>query len=543
MRPRAALSAAIVAVLALLISGISPAVAAATTYRVDTTLRLPGQTSDLVTDAHRGVLYVMVPNSHLIRMFDADSLAVLGDVPVGAGAQVPRQMAVDPVSGMLLVTVSLVGVADPDSFLAVVDPGAGAVVATLPVGGNRYGVTVAAEARVAYLSSSMAENSYAVVDLTDPSAPALTATVALPGIAERIIEAPDGAHLYGISTSSFIWVLDPATGAVVETWSGFRSPHQMTFTADGTRAYVTQQLGTSAAIVDLSTGATVGSIDLPNTYFQADDQSGTILMTAPFLDGGSVGFVAADTGELLGTIPARSAYRIAVDPSRDVAFVGSIDTSGVVTVLRAVRPPRVLTQPVDVTVAAGDQAIFTATAEYADRVQWQRSDDGVVWSDVSGATTGTFTLRTATDDEGALFRAVFVGADGSVTTEAAVLTVTAPTPVDPVTPDPVDPVTPDPVDPVDPVTPDPVTPEPVIPVDPSAVVVPARPEATISAAPPDVAVAPADADPVTSAASTAPAHGGLLAITGVPVVGFILTGLALLVIGVAVVAASSRDRS
>ncbi len=46
MRPRAALPAAIVAVLALLISGVSPAVATATTYRVDTTLRLPGQTSE-----------------------------------------------------------------------------------------------------------------------------------------------------------------------------------------------------------------------------------------------------------------------------------------------------------------------------------------------------------------------------------------------------------------------------------------------------------------------------------------------------------------
>lgn len=86
------------------------------------------------------------------------------------------------------------------------------------------------------------------------------------------------------------------------------------------------------------------------------------------------------------------------------------------------------TDPADLTVASGDDAVFTASAtgDPTITVQWQRSTDGTTWTDVVGATTTTLAVPDVTTaDDGALFRAVFTNAEGSQPTEAATLTVTA----------------------------------------------------------------------------------------------------------------------
>jgi hypothetical protein len=58
-------------------------------------------------------------------------------------------------------------------------------------------------------------------------------------------------------------------------------------------------------------------------------------------------------------------------------------------------------------------------------VQWQVSTDGgSTWSNISGATSTTFTLGTTTTSEnGYEYRAVFTNSLGSATTTVALLTV------------------------------------------------------------------------------------------------------------------------
>ena len=93
--------------------------------------------------------------------------------------------------------------------------------------------------------------------------------------------------------------------------------------------------------------------------------------------------------------------------------------------------PAVSLQPQDASITAPFEAVFTAAASGspAPAVQWQRSGDGgATWAAIAGATSARFaTPALAVGDNGTRFRAVFSNAAGSATSNAAALTVTAPT--------------------------------------------------------------------------------------------------------------------
>ena len=99
--------------------------------------------------------------------------------------------------------------------------------------------------------------------------------------------------------------------------------------------------------------------------------------------------------------------------------------------------PTVTSQPPPQTVPGGRAAVFTATAagSPAPSVQWQvSSDGGVLWAALGGATFTTLRFQAVMADSGNLYRAVFTNAAGTVSSGAALLTVTsAASPAGPVT--------------------------------------------------------------------------------------------------------------
>jgi alpha-tubulin suppressor-like RCC1 family protein len=105
--------------------------------------------------------------------------------------------------------------------------------------------------------------------------------------------------------------------------------------------------------------------------------------------------------------------------------------AAMLTVTANVVPPAITQQPQDVTVAAGGNATFTVVATGTNvRYQWQRSDDGgATFADIAAATNAGFTLTNAqASDNDARFRARASNAAGSVTSNAARLTVGSPPP-------------------------------------------------------------------------------------------------------------------
>lgn len=94
--------------------------------------------------------------------------------------------------------------------------------------------------------------------------------------------------------------------------------------------------------------------------------------------------------------------------------------------------PAITTQPVNDTVTAGSTASFTATASGSPTPteQWQVSTNGGGrWSNISGASSSTYSFTAQTSQNGYKYRAVFSNRSGSATSNTATLTVTSvPTP-------------------------------------------------------------------------------------------------------------------
>ena len=88
--------------------------------------------------------------------------------------------------------------------------------------------------------------------------------------------------------------------------------------------------------------------------------------------------------------------------------------------------PAITQNPSSQTVVAGNTATLTATASGSPSptVQWQVStNSGTSWSNISGATSTTYSFTAAAGDNGKQYRAVFTNTAGSATSTAATLTV------------------------------------------------------------------------------------------------------------------------
>ena len=106
--------------------------------------------------------------------------------------------------------------------------------------------------------------------------------------------------------------------------------------------------------------------------------------------------------------------------------VGSATSN--VAVLTVNSPPQIVTQPVSVSVTAGQQATFSVAASGTAPLayQWQRSNDGgATYTPIAGATASQLAFNAALGDNDAKFRVVVSNAFGSATSAVVMLTVAA----------------------------------------------------------------------------------------------------------------------
>ena len=114
-----------------------------------------------------------------------------------------------------------------------------------------------------------------------------------------------------------------------------------------------------------------------------------------------------------------NAYRVVVSNS-----AGSVmSNTATLTVNDPAAAPSITTQPADQTVTAGQTATFSVGASGTAPLSYQWQKNG---SDISGATSATYTTpATATSDSGSTYRVVVSNSAGSITSNAATLTVNA----------------------------------------------------------------------------------------------------------------------
>jgi len=112
------------------------------------------------------------------------------------------------------------------------------------------------------------------------------------------------------------------------------------------------------------------------------------------------------------------------------AFSGSLYTSqpsaAVEFEVTSPTAPMITAQPMNMMVAPGANATFTAAASNYTSVQWQVSSGGAAFTDITGATMPSLSLSSVTTSmDGNQYQAVFTNSAGTSATASAALTVAA----------------------------------------------------------------------------------------------------------------------
>ncbi len=144
--------------------------------------------------------------------------------------------------------------------------------------------------------------------------------------------------------------------------------------------------------------------------------------------------VSTDGGKTFNDVlgATSTTYTLTAEPSESgnqyqavfTNSVGAVTTDAVMLTVDSA--PTVTTQPAAETVNQGQPATFTAAASGnpTPTVQWEVSTDGgTTFTDISGATSTTYTLTTAAGENGNQYRAAFSNVAGTANSDPATLTL------------------------------------------------------------------------------------------------------------------------
>jgi MBG domain/Kelch motif/Immunoglobulin domain/Immunoglobulin I-set domain/Galactose oxidase, central domain len=224
--------------------------------------------------------------------------------------------------------------------------------------------------------------------------------------------------------------LHPGTYLVVATFTP-TDPNYSSSSANGTLVIskatpVFSKLASPAVNQGATTVTISGSIAAGSAAPRGDDVAITlngVTLPATVSGGGDSGggnFSATFNIAGLGTGTYPITYTYLGDA---VDFNAASAGAGTLTVQAA---PSIVTSPMSQTVVSGSSVTLSATATGypAPTVQWQQSTNGTNWSNLSGATSSSYTISGVTNSQnGYQYRAVFRNTVGSATTAAATLTV------------------------------------------------------------------------------------------------------------------------
>jgi Bacterial Ig-like domain (group 3)/Bacterial Ig-like domain (group 2) len=360
--------------------------------------------------------------------------------PVVAGQPVTFTAAVAPVAPGAGTPTGTVGFSDgptqicPPSALGGDTPEATCVTSALAVGNHSIVATYNGDDNFTGSSSSSAPQEVQPAPLAVTTTSLLAATG---GAAYGQTLAATGGtvpYTWSISAKSLPpgLSIDPSSGTISGTPTSVGtfdftakvtdstspSPQSATQPLSITVNAVAPKITTQPADLTVNAGQTASFVaaasgfPAPNTQWQVSTDSGSTFADIPAATSPTYSFTA-------GVINNASRYRAVFTNS-----AGAATTTGAALIVDA--PPTITTQPTDQTLTAGQPATFTASASSnpASSVRWQVSTDGgKSFSDITGATSPTYSFVAGLTQKGDRYRAVFTNAVGSATTNAATLTV------------------------------------------------------------------------------------------------------------------------
>jgi len=188
-----------------------------------------------------------------------------------------------------------------------------------------------------------------------------------------------------------------------------------------------------------SVSQSISSLTLsPTSVTSGNSATGTVALSGPAPSGGAVvslsssnpsaatvpSSVTVAAGATSATFAVTTSAVSAATPVTVSASYGGATQTATLTVNPAAVAPSITAQPASQTVTAGQTATFTAAAAGTAPLSYQWRKNGTA---IAGANSSTYTTPpSTTSDNGAQFTVVVTNAVGSVSSNAATLTVTPP---------------------------------------------------------------------------------------------------------------------
>jgi len=189
--------------------------------------------------------YVANLNSNNLSVIDTESDQVIGIVNAGP---TPRDVAATPDGRYLLV------VNQSTNSVTVLDASDYSVIASVPVGTLPCAISIAPDGSAAYVTNRMS-NSVSIIDLASFE----VTNVAVGMFACDVMVSPD-SHWAIVTNrmSGNVTIIDTATKLVVATVATGTSPQGVDFSADSSKAYVTNASTTS--VIDMGSLTVIETI-------------------------------------------------------------------------------------------------------------------------------------------------------------------------------------------------------------------------------------------------------------------------------------------
>jgi uncharacterized repeat protein (TIGR01451 family) len=203
---------------------------------------------------------------------------------------------------------------------------------------------------------------------------------------------------------------------------------------------------TTGTVTDITTTSATGNGNVTSDGGSAITERGIVWATTvdPTTSDNKVtaaGTTGAFTGAITGLAPG-TPYHVRAYATNSVGTSYGDDVTFTSEAAATEQAPIIITQPQNTTVVVGEMASFTVeyTGNPAPTFQWQlRTNNDKKWRNIAGANSDTYTTPAATSEmNGCRYRVILSNYLGSVTSEAATLTVNEYTEVPVVTTQPED---------------------------------------------------------------------------------------------------------
>lgn len=283
-------------------------------------------------------VYIANENADTVSVLDAASFKVLTPVSVG---KKPHNVQLSPDGKVVWVTNN--GEPDPDAApwhpgmnkaehavmakpgaVWLIDTGADAVIAKIPVGSHPAHVVLTPDGRFAYVTNG-GDNSVTVIDAVARS---VVATIPVGKFPHGVRFAPDGRQAYVANLKGgTVSVIDVASRREIAQIPVGKGPAQVGFTPDGRLAFVSLSDEEAVAVIDSATRKVTRKISVGTVPIQlsATPDSRTLLVAnqgSRSKPGNSVSMIDLQTFKLVKTVVVGAgAHGVAIDRAGRLAYV------------------------------------------------------------------------------------------------------------------------------------------------------------------------------------------------------------------------------